>query len=307
VVVSDKTAVVIVSGGDAVSPFTTPTEACATGLAAGNTDTALREFLLARGHAVYTSPAMNARGPVVEQDGFGAFGGMPLSLPDIMTVNSTGDVDLAGEHLARFLGFIHEKYGVSSIHIVAHSMGGLFSRSAIRVLQETGSPLRVLSLTTLGTPWNGALVGDFVIGDVTLADAASDPFTERVLTEFQARAATIPVGAAQQVTGRYLSGPGGWNAFQAGVLDDIPVTLIGGSYFSGTGASRYWPHDGLVSLSSAHATDVPAAVLPHRTTLAVDRTHSIFISDAIGAQWSTAMTWDPEVLETVHGAIARAE
>ena len=32
-------AVVIVSGGDAVSPFTTPDQACATGLAAGNTDT----------------------------------------------------------------------------------------------------------------------------------------------------------------------------------------------------------------------------------------------------------------------------
>lgn len=306
-VVSDKTAVVIVSGGDAVSPFTTPTEACATGLAAGNTDTALREFLLARGHAVYTSPAMNARGPVVEQGGFGAFGGMPFSLSDSMTVNSTGDIDLAGEHLARFFGFLHEKYGVSSIHIVAHSMGGLFSRSAIRVLQSTESPIRVLSLTTLGTPWNGALVGDFVIGDATLADAASDPFTERVLTEFQARAATIPVGAAQQVTGRYLSGPGGWNAFQAGVLDDIPVTLIGGSYFSGTGASRYWPHDGLVSLSSAHAVDVPAAVLPHRTTLAFNRTHSIFISDAVGAEWNTAMTWDREVLEAVHEAISRAE
>ena len=36
-------AVVIVSGGDAVSPFTTPDQACATGLAAGNTDTAIRE------------------------------------------------------------------------------------------------------------------------------------------------------------------------------------------------------------------------------------------------------------------------
>src|SRR5690606_9255914 len=125
-----------------------------------------REFLLARGHAVYTSPAMNARGPVVEQTtGFGPFGGMPFSLPDHLTVNSTGDIDLAGEHLARFFGFLHAEYGVGTLDIVAHSMGGLFSRAAIRTLKATGSPLRVRSLTTLGTPWNGAIVGDFVVGD----------------------------------------------------------------------------------------------------------------------------------------------
>ncbi len=55
-------AVVIVSGGDAVSPFTTPQQACASGLAAGNTDTALRQHLLDAGYVVYTSPAMAGRG-----------------------------------------------------------------------------------------------------------------------------------------------------------------------------------------------------------------------------------------------------
>ena len=49
-------AVVIMSGGDAVSPFTTPDLACAVGLAAGNTATALRDRLLAEGHQVYTAP-----------------------------------------------------------------------------------------------------------------------------------------------------------------------------------------------------------------------------------------------------------
>ncbi|MEI7716485.1 MAG: hypothetical protein WCI78_10405, partial [Mycobacterium sp.] len=50
--------VVIVSGGDATSPFTTSDQACATGLAAGNTDTAIREYLLKQGYKVFTSPAM---------------------------------------------------------------------------------------------------------------------------------------------------------------------------------------------------------------------------------------------------------
>lgn len=299
-------AVVIVSGGDAVSPFTTPDAACSIGLAAGNTDTALRQHLLARGHRVFTSPAMNARGPVVEQlEGFGPFGGMPFPLPEHLTVNSTGDIDLAGEHLARFLTYLHTHHDVDSIDIVAHSMGGLFSRAAMRVLQLTGSPVRILTLTTLGTPWHGAIVGDYTVGDAHLSDAAGDPFLKRVLREFKARSDSLPVGAAQQVTHRYLMGDTGWNAFQVGVLDDIPVTLIGGSYFTTEGGeARYWPHDGLVSVSSAHALDVPATVLPNRRTVTFPRTHSIFISDAVGAGWDTAMTWDAEVLDVVADAIA---
>jgi hypothetical protein len=298
-------AVVIVSGGDAISPFTTPDAACTFGLAAGNTDTALREFLLTRGHRVFTSPAMNARGPVVEQrEGFGPFGGMPFDLPDTMTVNSTGDIDLAGEHLARFFGFLHTDYGVESLDIVAHSMGGLFSRSAIRVLQKTGSPIGVRTLTTLGTPWAGSIVGDYTIGDVDLAACAGHPFMEKVVEEFKKRAATIPAGAAQQVTERYLMGAGGWNEFQAGVLDEIPVTLIGGSIFEADGNTKYWPTDGLVSVSSAHAVGVSDAVLPQRRTFTFARTHSIFVSDSAGLGEETALTWDPEVLEVVHDAIA---
>ena len=73
-------AVVVVSGGDATSPFTTPDAACATGLAAGNTDTAIREFLLSKKYTVYTSPAMAGRGQVVDQTGFGAFGVCPVTL-----------------------------------------------------------------------------------------------------------------------------------------------------------------------------------------------------------------------------------
>ncbi|CAN5232556.1 hypothetical protein BH11ACT4_BH11ACT4_11980 [soil metagenome] len=305
---SESRSVVIVSGGDAVSPFTTPTRGCTMGLAAGNTDTALREHLLMRGHSVFTSPAMNARGPVIEQlEGFGPFGGMPFALPEHMTVNSTGDIDLAGEHLARFLGYLHTEFGVDTVDIVAHSMGGLFSRAAIRLLRLVDSPLRIRSLTTLGTPWQGAVVGDYTIGDVDTGVAVGDVFLERVMSEFKGRASTLPVGAAQQVTHRYLMGDDGWNAFQAGALDGIPVTLIGGSYFEAAGgAERYWPHDGLVSVSSALAVDVPAAVLPNRSTFTFPRTHSIFISDAAGAEWGTAMTWDPEVLEVVHTAIATA-
>ncbi|MFZ1176181.1 MAG: hypothetical protein WAO15_07945, partial [Mycobacterium sp.] len=100
---AESHAVVIVSGGDATSPFTAPDQGCATGLAAGNTDTAIREYLLKQGYKVFTSPAMAGRGQIVDQTGFGPFGVCPITLPENMTVNSTGSIDTAGEHLARFL------------------------------------------------------------------------------------------------------------------------------------------------------------------------------------------------------------
>jgi hypothetical protein len=58
----DAETVVLVSGGDTQTPFTTPTEACRAGKAAGDTWTALRAALLADGYAVFTAPAMNGPG-----------------------------------------------------------------------------------------------------------------------------------------------------------------------------------------------------------------------------------------------------
>ena len=302
-----KRAVVIVSGGDAVSPFTTPEQGCATGLAAGNTDTALREYLLKQGHQVYTSPAMNARGPVVEQDGFGAFGGCPVVLPEWMTVNSTADIDLAGVHLGRFLGYLQETYGITDVDLVGHSMGGLFSRAGIRDLSVTNSTIHIDSLTTIGTPWQGSLLGDFASGAIGLDVCQGDTFCEKSMEAFKERTAQVQIGASQEVTDHYLDGTGGWEAFQAGVLDNIPVTLIGGTYFdSVAGDAGYWPNDGIVALSSALAVDVPSSVLPRRTCHTVHDTHSIFVSEAAAAEWTTALTWDPAVLKTVDEALSPA-
>lgn len=106
---SASQAIVIVSGGDATSPFTTPDQACATGLAAGNTDTALRQHLLEQGYTVYTSPAIAGRGQVVDQTGFGPFGICRSPCPENAVVDSTASIDTAGEHLARFLVAAHRE------------------------------------------------------------------------------------------------------------------------------------------------------------------------------------------------------
>ncbi|MGD9619830.1 MAG: alpha/beta fold hydrolase [Mycolicibacterium sp.] len=302
-------AVVIVSGGEAVSPFTTPEQACGSGLAAGNTDTALRTDLLAAGYRVYTSPAMAGRGPVTDQGGFGAFGDCPITLPENMTVDSTASIDLAGEHLARFLTYLHDAHGVDVVDVVGHSMGGLYSRAAFRVLQGLGSPLRIRSLTTLGTPWQGSYLSDYANGLSPLSDCAGDAFCEQAATAMQAEVTRLQSGSGREVNKGYLMGPHGWNEYQAGVLDRIPVVMIAGTRFTRPGpvSPSTWPNDGLVARNSALAVDVGDRVLPHRRCVEFDDAHSIFVADAVGLPWETALTWDARVFGVVRGAIESAD
>jgi triacylglycerol lipase len=301
-------AVVIVSGGDATSPFTTPEQACATGLAAGNTDTAMREFLLEQGYTVYTSPAMAGRGPVTPQTGFGPFADCPVTLPENMTVNSTGSIDTAGEHLARFLTYLHTDNGVNEVDLVGHSMGGLYSRAAIRVLSTTGSPVRVRSLTTVGTPWQGSYLSDYANDAVPLSDCLGDKLCEDGMKGLKAEVQRLVSGSGREVNQAYLTGADGWNEFQAGVLNDIPVVLIAGNRFTKDGNVNpaVWPNDGLVAVQSALAKDVGNNVLPHRRCYTFDDTHSIYVSNLAKLAENTALTWDPRVLDVLRTAIEDA-
>ena len=301
----------VVSGGDAVSPFTTNDAACATGLAAGNTDTAIRESLIGKGYTVYTSPAMNGRGQVADQTGFGAFGVCPQTLPDNMTVNSTGSIDTAGEHLARFVNWLHSEKGVTEVDFVAHSMGGLYSRAAIRVLATTDSKVKIRSLTTVGTPWQGSHLSDYANDQITLSECKGDKFCESDMTLFKARVLELISGSGREVNKGYLmgaNGKSGWNEFQSGVLDKIPVVLIAGNKFTVPGPANpgVWPNDGLVAEDSALAKNLGDPVLAHRSCHVFDDTHSIFVSDQAKLDWKTALTWDPRVFEVLHQAIQDA-
>jgi hypothetical protein len=298
-------AVVVVSGGDAVTPFTTRDQACATGLAAGNTDTAIREYLLGKGYTVYTSPAMNGRGQVVDQQGFGAFGVCPVTLPENMTVNSTGSIDTAGEHLARFINWLHDEKGVTEVDFVAHSMGGLYSRAAIRVLATTNSKVKIRSLTTIGTPWQGSYLSDYANDLIALSECQGDKLCDSAMKQFKDRVLQLMAGSGREVNKGFLMGKGGWNEFQSGVLDQIPVVLIAGKKFTVPGPANpaVWPNDGLVAEESALAKSISDPVLPHRRCHVFDDTHSIFVSNTAGLEWKTALTWDPQVFEVLHQAI----
>jgi len=309
VTATNARAVVLVSGLASASPFTTPQNACATGLAAGSADTAIRDHLLSKGQTVYTAPMMAGRGQVHDQTGFGAFGSCPAPLPDTMTVDTSGDIDLAGEHLARFIEYLHIDKGVDEVDLVGHSMGGLYARSAIRSLLTTGSPVKVRSLVTVGTPWQGSYLADYANGVVPLTDCASDQFCENQMRGYVKDVAQVyPSGSAHELGANYLTGPKGWNEFQAGVLNAIPVTLIGGDWFTRQGAADpvVWPNDGIVALRSALAADVDDSVLPHRRCYTFDATHSDYVSMIASLPNDTALTWDPRVLDAVNTAIENA-
>lgn len=301
-------AVVVVSGGAAVSPFTSNDSACATGLAAGNTDTAIREHLIGKGYTVYTSPAMAGRGQVTDQQGFGAFGVCPVTLPENMTVNSTGSIDTAGEHLARFVNWLHDEKGVTEVDFVAHSMGGLYSRAAIRVLTTTGSVVKVRSLTTIGTPWQGTYLSDYANDLMPITECRGDKFCESAMKAFRQETLRLMAGSGREVNKAFLMGSDGWNQFQSGVLDRIPVVLIAGNRFKVPGPANpgVWPNDGLVAEDSALARGISDPVLPHRSCHVFDDTHSIFVSDLAGLPWDTGLTWDPKVHEVIDEAIENA-
>ncbi|TQJ32596.1 triacylglycerol lipase [Microbacterium sp. SLBN-146] len=298
-------ALVLVSGGAAVTPFTTPDAAAGTGLAAGNTLTAIRSHMLSAGHTVFTAPARIGPGTVVEDAGWQGFADVPIELPAEETINSAGTIHDAGAALGRFLARLTTEYGIEEFDVVAHSMGGLFTRAA---LSRTGSAVGfapVRRLVTLGTPWSGSLLGDIRAGDIELTDAHGDAATMAILEQSLTYADTVSQGAADQVSHSFLAGPDGWNESQRGALDDVAVTLVGGDYFAAhTEPGRLWPHDGLVGLRSALAQEVSAAVLPSPTRHRLDDVHSIFFAGRFDLPWEKALTWDPRTFAIIDAALA---
>ena len=309
----EKRAVVIVSGGATSSPFTTPTQACKDGdgyQAAGNTDTEIRAYLLEMGKQVYTAPVMDTWGPVQEptDDRPGPFKDCPVVLPELMTITSTGDINAGGEHLARFLTYLNTEYGITDVDLVGHSNGGLWSRSAIKVLKGTDSPITVRSLTMMGTPNSGSVPGRYTLGEITLDSCAGDAYCEMALKNWVPFADKVDKGLNREDTEKFLGGPDGWNAAQGNALDGIPVTLIAGTYFSNpAGDPTVWPYDGTSSRYSAWATDVSDATIPWRTCWSGPLLHTIYQAAQLQVPWDLAMTHNTDAIARVNQAIDEAD
>lgn len=298
---SNTRAVVLVSGVAATTPFTTPTQACQTGYSAGNTWAFLRDYLVDRGYQVYTAPATVGGAAVVETtDPYaGPFSNCPRQLSARMTSNAIGTVDQSAANVQRFIRYLHDRYGVKSVDIVGHSLGGLIGRAAIREVRYNHVPVRVRSYTTVGSPWDGAMLADPLKPNKPLSACDGLAVCEGFLKDL------LPVpGIGMLVANLVPANTLVWDSYQAGALDGIPVTMIGGSYFTKPGGIKSkWPNDGAIQLRSSLGTETPDAVAPHRTCVSFPLTHSLFVSKAIGAPDATALTWNAEVGATITKAI----
>jgi len=300
-------AVVLVSGGGAITPYTTPDRVAASGFAAGGTVTRLREVLLAAGHTVFSAPATIGPGVVTDDTGwFGGFAEAPPQPPAELTVNSIGDLDTAGQHLGAFLIWLAGEHGVRSVHLVAHSMGGLFSTAAIGHLRTVDHPVDVRSLTALGTPWEGSFAGDYVAGSVTLDAAGEQQTAVWAMKEAAAHHRKVDPTVYDTINRSSLCGTDGWHARRGDTLAGIHVTLVAGDAFRHEGGDpAVWPHDGIVQATSARAEHLPASALAPTAVHTVPDAHSIFYADRFGLPWERGLTWDPEVAQIVLEAIRR--
>jgi triacylglycerol lipase len=86
----------------------------------------------------------------------------PGNWNDLRVELPTGPREENAERLGLRVPEIVNAFGVDSIHIVAHSKGGLDTREYLERFYDPAGPFEVLSLTTLSTPHNGSAGADLL-------------------------------------------------------------------------------------------------------------------------------------------------
>jgi triacylglycerol lipase len=114
-----------------------------------------------------------------------------------MLFADVGPLDSCEKRADKLADAINKEFATGPIHIIAHSMAGLDSRSLIgRDLHELSSRGRIASLTTLSTPHRGSPVADLLVGP--------EPFgLRRLLYEAATQILEqlkIPIGALGDLT-----------------------------------------------------------------------------------------------------------
>ena len=146
-----------------------------------------------------------------------------------------GTVEERGAALAEQIKGALDTFGARKINIVAHSMGGLDSRVAIRLLSDEGGAYaqRVASLTTIATPHHGAPLADVALGLTThVSTAALDSLGQFLGRQFSDQAADSEVrGALFSIS---VANSTAFNAKYPALESD------GVQYQSWAGVSRYF-------------------------------------------------------------------
>jgi|GEM_PF-278981 len=268
------TAVVLVSGFNTITPFTTPATACnGQEGPAWSPQGGVAQTLKGAGLTVFSAPAMQGSGPPATP----CSPGTPVPPVSSTYINTNGELNQNGQQLGNFLAFLHTNYGINQVDLVAHSDGGLWSRAAIT--QQSNFPgVTVRSLTTLGTPHTGSFVAD-IAEDVNNGTCkAGNKYVQFLCLAFQNTVQFVvqdlgPV-ATEELSSDYLTT---WNPEQR--IGGCQVTGIAGTYFNlGLPTSilpaYYNSSDGLVGQASAlgqasksiFGTAIPAPGIPNFQT-----------------------------------------
>src|SRR4051794_38918686 len=106
-------------------------------------------------HERLSGPATRAQDQLLQW----SEGALRRQAPD--AVSRRGPLDTSEKRAGKLADTIDQKFPAGAIHIIAHSMAGLDSRSLIgRNLHGLSAPGRIASLTTLSTPHLGSPVAD---------------------------------------------------------------------------------------------------------------------------------------------------
>lgn len=234
-------AVVVVQGGGAPHPYSTPWAACEGGRPQ------FAQALLDAGLPVFTAPGYSNT-----QVSTAGETGCPPQPPVEVQWNTSAYPTQAGQSVLGFLGYLNATYGYRTFDLVGYSYGGLVARAtvaALRTRPAAGTMAPAFSYATAAVDAGVAIPSIVTMNSPHFGsptyDVAFDPtaFTKPVLRGWGRQFAdagaglrifqvTEGAGAIQVLStqGHAKRDPRGWDAQQAGVLDGVALTLIAGDY-----------------------------------------------------------------------------
>jgi triacylglycerol lipase len=300
--------VVLVSGFDTTTPFTTSAPACAGEEGATwSAPTGPAAALKQAGYTVFTAPVAREDG----SPGAPCTDGGPAPPASATIDSNNGDLDGNGRALLAFLAFLRTSYGVTSVQLVGHSDGGMWSRAAITQFAGSGAGVTVQSLMTLGSPLTGSFGADLAEyisdGRCEASNEVERLVCQAMLAAFDALLADLGPTAIREATSAYLAG---WNPRQS---IGCPVTVAAGTYvripvIGFLIPDYYSPSDGVVGEASAlgrasrslDLTPIPAPGIPH---IVVAGTFPVVHSSVLGFLSANTLTNYAAVAAAVVGAV----
>jgi len=244
-------AVVLVSGFTTSTPFSTSDPSCK-GKEGDTWSVNVAPALKQANLTVFTAPeGEGAKAPAP------CVGPGQKAPPASATIDTGGDVDTNGRALASFLAFLRDNYSVTTVQLVGHSDGGIWSRSAITQSSAYANGLTVQSLTTLGTPHTGSFAADLIEALNGATCDFSNQIVEFVCNTFEdvlsVMSDELGPTAISELTNTYMTT---WNPKQA--IGSCAVTVIAGDHVNVPVIGSLLPYyynrsDGVVGQASALA------------------------------------------------------